>query len=260
MAEPSFEDHFSALSADYATYRPRYPRALFAWLAGLSPQRNVAWDCATGSGQAAVALAPHFARVLASDAAAAQIAAALPAAGVEYAVFPAEQTPLPPGSVDLVTIAQALHWFEHGRFFAEVQRVLVPGGVVAAWTYQLFQVEPVIDGIIYDWYRGALDPHWPAGRRHVEAGYRTITFPFEPVEAVPAFEMEAHWRLGDALGYLGTWSAVQRYRDARGEDPVDLIRPALARAWGDPEVTRKVVWPLSLLVGRTCASDGAPHG
>lgn len=249
MATSSFEDHFSGVSSDYAAYRPRYPESLFVWLASMAARRDLAWDCATGSGQAAVALAPHFGRVVASDAAAAQIAEAQPVAGVEYAVFPAERAELPDHSVDLVTVAQALHWFDHERFYAEVRRVLAPGGVLAAWTYQLFRVQPAIDAIIDAWYRGPIDAYWPAGRRHIEAGYRTIPFPFTPI-ASPVFEMEVAWRLSDVLGYLGTWSAVKRYRDTRGADPVMLIRDELARAWGDPEATRRVVWSMPMLVGR----------
>ena len=249
MAISSFQDHFSGVASDYATYRPRYPQALFHWLASKAPGRGLAWDCATGSGQAAVLLARHFDRVVASDAAAAQIAEAQPAAGVQYAVFPAERAELADHSVDLVTVAQALHWFDHERFYAEVQRVLAPGGVLAAWTYQLFRVEPAVDAIIGAWYRGPIDAYWPAARRHIEAGYQTIPFPFTPIEA-PVFEMEADWRLADVLGYLGTWSAAKRYRDAHGTDPVALIRGELARAWGDPKTARRVVWEMPMLVGR----------
>jgi SAM-dependent methyltransferase len=249
MTNSSFQDHFSTGSSDYAAYRPRYPDALFDWLASVAPRRTLAWDCATGTGQAAVALARHFDRVVASDAAAAQIDEAQPAERVAYAVFPAEQAELPSRSVDLVTVAQALHWFEHERFYAEVRRVLVPGGVLAAWTYELFRIESRIDAIIEAWYRGPIDGYWPAARRHIEAGYRTIPFPFEPLEA-PSFEMEADWRLRDVLGYLGTWSAAKRFRDARGEDAVMLIRDELAAAWGNPEDARRVVWSMPLLVGR----------
>ena len=249
MTRRSFEDHFSGVSLDYAIYRPHYPEALFDWLGSIAPKRGLAWDCATGSGQAAVALARRFDRVVASDAAAAQIAEAQTAAGVEYAVFPAEQAELADHSVDLVTVAQALHWFEHERFYSEVRRVLAPGGVLAAWTYQLFRIEPEVDAIIEAWYRGPIDAYWPAARRHIEAGYQTLPFPFEPI-ASPAFEMEVTWPLTHVLGYLGTWSAVKRYRDERGEDPLALIRDQLALAWGDPEIARRVAWSMPILVGR----------
>jgi len=246
----TFEDHFSGISTGYALYRPHYPDALFDWLASIAPKRDLAWDCATGTGQAAVQLAQRFERVVASDAAAAQIASAQRVVGVEYAVCAAEDPRvLRDGSVDLVTVAQALHWFEHDRFFAEVRRVLSPGGVFAAWTYQLFHVEPRIDAIIEAWYRGPLDAYWPSARRHVEAGYRTIPFPFDSI-ATPDIQMAASWRLADVLGYLRTWSATSRYKEARGVDPVSLIESQLAQAWGDPEQARRVVWEMPLLVGR----------
>jgi SAM-dependent methyltransferase len=244
-----FEDHFSHASHAYAAYRPAYPDALFDWLAALAPSRRLAWDCATGSGQAAVALAQRFERVVASDASEAQLAAAPPAERVEYAVFPAEQAALGDASVDLVTVAQALHWFDLERFYAEVRRVLVPGGVLAVWAYELFRVTPAVDAVIEAWYRGPLGSFWPAGRRHIEAGYSTLPFPDESLDA-PPFEMSATWTLDQVVGYLGTWSAVKRYRDARGEDAVAKIHEPLSRAWGDAAAPRPVVWPLILRVAR----------
>lgn len=257
MTEATFEDHFSRGSAAYAAFRPTYPEALYDWLAAAAPRRDLAWDCATGNGQAAVALAKRFVRVVGSDASAAQIAAARAAPGVEYAVFPAEDAALAEGSVALVTVAQALHWFDHERFYGEVRRVLAPGGVLAAWAYELFRIAPAVDAVIDAWYRGPLDPYWPDGRRHIEAGYRTVPFPFEPI-AAPAFEMAAEWTLEQVLGYLSTWSAVTRYREAVGADPLALVRGDLVAAWGEPALARPVVWPLSLLVGGP--GRGKSHG
>lgn len=251
MEKASFEDHFSAVATDYARFRPRYPQALFQWLASMVPRQGTAWDCATGSGQAAVALAPHFERVVGTDASAAQVAEASASASarVEYKVCPAESTALESGSIDLVTVAQALHWFDHPRFFAEVRRVLSPGGVFAAWTYWLFRVDPAVDTVIDRWYHEVLDPYWPPERKLVEARYETIPFPFDLIPA-PAFEMEAEWTLDDVIGYLGTWSAVKRFREANSTDPRNQIAGELALAWGEPRAFRRIAWEMPLLVGR----------
>lgn len=249
----SFPDHFSGVAGAYAEHRPRYPDALFEWLAEVSPTREFAWDCATGSGQAAVALAARFDRVLGTDASAAQIAAAEEHPRVEYRVAPAEASGLPDASVDLVTVAQALHWFDRPAFYAEVRRVLRPGGLVAAWTYgaSVFE-DPRADAVHRRFYSDTVGPYWPPERALVEAGYRTIEFPFEEIEA-PAFEMEADWTLSSFLGYVGTWSAVTRFRRERGHDPVAELGEELRRLWGNPEAPRRIRWPLAMRVGTLAA-------
>ena len=246
----SFSDHFSGVASEYAEYRPRYPESLFDWLAGLAARRELAWDCATGSGQAAVALASRFERVIATDASAEQVAAAASHPRVEYRVAPAEVSGLDPASADLVTVAQALHWFDRPAFYAEARRVLRRDGVVAAWTYGHPTLdEPRADAALQRFYAETVGPYWPKERAHVDAGYRTIDFPFRQV-APPAFEMETRWPLATLLGYVATWSAVMRFRAARGEDPVAKLAKDLATAWGDPEATRRITWPLALRVGR----------
>ena len=250
----SFKDHFSARSADYARYRPGYPPALFDWLAVLAPARALAWDVGTGSGQAARGLAAHFERVVASDAAEAQLRHARAHPRITYKVMPAERSDLPDAAVDLVSVAQALHWFDFERFYAEVGRVLKPGGVIAAWTYGLQQVDPEVDAVVQHYYREVVGPYWPAERQHVEQQYRAVPFPFEEI-AGPAFAMQAQWSFEDVLGYLGTWSAARRYAEVRGADPRAQVRDALARAWGGA-ATRTVTWPLHLRVGRLPARDG----
>jgi len=244
-----FKDHFSGHSQDYARFRPTYPAALYAYLAGLTPGRSLAWDCATGNGQAALGLAAHFARVVATDASAEQIAAAAPHPQVEYRVAPADASGLAEKSADLVTVAQSLHWFNLEDFYAEVTRVLKPGGVVAAWCYALMRVAPKVDAVVDRFYREIVGPYWPPERAHVDAGYRTLAFPFTGI-APPPFRMETHWTLDELVGYLETWSATQRYRKANGTNPLDQIRDPLAWAWGAPRAARTVVWPLHLRAGR----------
>jgi ubiquinone/menaquinone biosynthesis C-methylase UbiE len=244
----SFKDHFSGHAGDYRRFRPDYPPELFVWLAQQAPAPQQAWDCATGSGQAACALAQHFAHVIATDASAQQIENAHACDKVSYAVASAEASGLEPDSIDLVTVAQALHWFDLPRFYAEATRVLRPGGLVAAWTYNLFRLDPEVDALVDRLYAETLGGYWPFERRLVEQGYRDLPFPFVPL-ASPVFHMTTQWSLEHLLGYLGTWSAVRRYREMRRADPVAAIASQLAAAWGD-EPQREVRWPLALRVGR----------
>jgi SAM-dependent methyltransferase len=246
-----FPDHFSGHAADYARYRPDYPDALFDYLGGLAPARRRAWDCATGNGQAAVALARIFGEVIATDASRNQLANAPAHPRVRYRVAPAEDSGIRGGSVELVTAAQSLHWFDRDRFWTEARRVLVPGGILAVWAYGLFRMAPEIEAVVRRLYREIVGPYWPAQRGLIERGYATIEFPFEE-ERPPAFRMEKEWRLEDLLGYLRTWSATRRFLEARGEDPVVFVERDLERAWGtSPGQTRSAIWDLQLRVGRT---------
>jgi len=250
----SFADHFSAQAAPYRRYRPHYPAALFAYLADSVTRRQRAWDCGTGSGQAAQALARYFATVFASDASAAQIAHAIRHERVHYRVAPAEDSGLTAASVDLITVAQALHWFDLARFYAEVERVLRPAGVLAVWCYGLLRVTPTIDSILTVFYRETVGPFWPPQRRWVDNGYRDLPLPFAE-RSTPAFAITAQWNLPDLLGYLGTWSAVQRYRDCHRTDPVAALCKALAPAWGEPANRYPVQWPIQLRLGRKTGQD-----
>lgn len=246
----AFTDHFASVAADYARFRPVYPAALFAWLADLAPARTMAWDCAAGSGQASRDLADHFDQVIATDASAAQIAAAHPHHRVEYRVAPAEASGLSAGTVDLVTVAQALHWFDLDRFYAEVRRVLKPGGVLAVWSYGVLAVAgTAVDERVQTFYRDTVGPYWPPERQLVESGYRTLPFPFAELEA-PAFHMETSWSLSELLGYVRSWSATGRFGVERGYDPVTALADELASLWGAPLEPRIVTWPLALRVGR----------
>ena len=241
-----FKDHFSRDSKSYAEFRPKYPAELFAWLASVSPGTKLAWDAGTGNGQAAIALAQHFERVMASDPSEKQIREATTDPRVTYEVAP-EEIGLAGVSADLVTVAQALHWFDRPRFWIEARRVLRPRGVIAVWCYELQQVSPEIDAVINRFYHVTVGPYWTPDRKLVEDGYRSIEFPFAEF-APPAFSMAAEWTLEHQVGYLGTWSAVGRYRKENGVDPVELVLPELERVWGDR--TRRVEWPLSVRAGR----------
>lgn len=245
----TFKDHFSSVAADYADSRPRYPAALFDFLAEAAPARNLAWDCATGNGQAAVALAEPFSSVVATDASAEQLAHAFSRPRVRYVAGRAEPSPLRTATVDLVTVAQAIHWFDLDRFFAEVSRVLVPSGVLAFWTYDLLRAGDDVDPLIDDVYFRRLAGFWPPERRLVDERYASIPMPFPPIE-VPPFAMTLRWDAEAVLRYLKTWSAVPRYRSAHGKDPIDEVRSELLERWGDPTVVRDITWPLTVRCGR----------
>lgn len=245
----SFKDHFSAQAPDYARYRPAYPAELFAWLAAQAPARDAAWDCGTGSGQAALGLAPHFEHVIATDPSASQLDNAPPHPRVEYRTARAEASGLQAASVDLVTVAQAIHWFDLDRFFAEARRVLKPGGLLAVWTYTLLDIAPEIDTLVSDYYHNIIGPYWPPERRMVDDGYRSLPFPFEEI-AAPAFEIRIEWTLQELLGYLRTWSATQRCLKARGIDPCLELAGRLEPLWPRSGKRRSVRWPLHLRAGR----------
>jgi SAM-dependent methyltransferase len=248
VREPSFKDHFSRQAAEYSRYRPAYPAGLIAWVAALAPHRRLAVDCATGNGQAAVALAEHFDAVLAVDGSDAQLALAIPHARVRYERAYAEALPLPDASASLVAVAQAIHWFDFERFHAECRRVLAPGGVIAAWTYTVFRAGGAIDAVVDELYHRTIGPYWPPEREYVQQAYRTLPFPWEEV-AAPAFTLQTDWTLEEALGYFASWSSVQRYRDARGTDPLPAVAEALATAWPAGGTVR-LDWPLHVRVGR----------
>ncbi len=250
MTESSpFKDHFSTQSDAYSQYRPDYPETLFALLAANTPAHELAWDCATGNGQAAVELTQYFSQVVATDASQRQIDKAMIYPRIEYRVAPAEKAPLADHSVDLITVAQALHWFDFDGFFNEVKRVLKADGILAVWLYGLHRINAAIDAVVDRYYHDITGPYWPPERAHIENGYADIEFPFQEAR-VPAFEMRKQWSLDHLLGYLGTWSATQRCLADTGEDPREQIVEDLKAAWGDASQTRTVHWPITLRVFR----------
>src|SRR5947207_2500082 len=224
-----FKDHFSKQATEYAKFRPRYPQELFRWLGSVAPSTELAWDCATGSGQAAVELAEVFERIIATDASEKQIANAERHQQVEYRVATAEKSGLASSSVDLITVAQALHWFDLDRFEAEARRVAKPRGIVAAWAYKLATVSPTIDAVVNHYYTEVVGPYWPAERVLVEK-FEELPFPFHEIET-PAFTMAAEWSVEQLLGYLRTWSATQRFMAAKQQNPLEEVERALREAW-----------------------------
>ncbi|MFN2570136.1 MAG: class I SAM-dependent methyltransferase [Gemmatimonadales bacterium] len=248
-ASVTFADHFSGVSADYATFRPRYPKGLFAFLAREAPARDAAWDAGTGSGQAAEGLARHFLHVTATDASQNQIEQAVPLNNVQYRVAPAESSGLDAASVDVVTAAQAVHWFDRPRFWAEARRVLRPRGLIAVWGYGLLEIAPPIDAIVRRFYSDVVGPFRPPERRLIEERYQTIEFPFAEF-AAPDFVIEQRLTRDDVVGYVRTWSATRAFVQHHHHDPVEGFVAELAPAWGPPQEVRLARWPVAMRVGR----------
>jgi SAM-dependent methyltransferase len=243
-----YQDHFAEQSQDYYQYRPVYPSELFAYLASLVPSHDLAWDCATGNGQAAVGLAPFFKEVIATDRLQAQLDQAPRLSNIQYSAYPAEHTLLQSHSVDLITVAQALHWLDFDAFYTESKRVLKPNGVIAAWCYAVGHMTPEIDKIVHHLYAEILgDAFWPPARKYIDAHYQTIPFPFKKRD-VPSFVMEKQYTVDQFLGYLSTWSAVKEYQERTGKNPLDLIKADLHKAFGN-DTTHTMIWPLHILVG-----------
>ena len=240
---------FSTEAVAYAHLRPTYPEDLFAFLATLVPSRDVAWDCATGNGQAATHLAGYFARVMATDESGEMIAQAPPDTRITYRVAEAEDSGLEDRSVDLVTVASAIHWFDLERFYTEVNRVVKPDGTLAAWTYYTPAFGGDIDTIIHRLAHDILGAYWDERVHYVVGEFHDLPFPFEPIEA-PNFQTDMVWDMHDLLAYFETWSSSLKYREANNTSPTDLIEDDLARAWGDPEQKRDLHFPLYMRLGR----------
>ena len=243
-----FKDHFSAVADGYRRFRPGYPRPLFGYLAEAVPRRLLAVDCGTGNGQAARALAPYFGLVCAADASADQLARAAWHPRVLYRRARAEALPVADASADLVTVGQAVHWFDTGRFFSEVRRVLRREGLIAVWSYGTVRVSAGVDAILDRLYLEILGDYWPPERRLVDAGLAWLALPFNEIRA-PVFQMTECWTRDQFVGYLRTWSAVARFREDTGDDPVEDFERELAGVWPDSGDRRAVHWPFSLRLG-----------
>ncbi|WP_426060262.1 class I SAM-dependent methyltransferase [Hymenobacter sp. B1770] len=240
-------DRFSAQAADYARYRIDYPAALYDWLLPQVIGRERAWDCATGNGQVAVVLADHFVRVDATDLSEKQLAQATPRTNLHYQTARAEQTLFPNQRFDLITVAQAVHWFDATAYHAEVRRVARSGAVLAEWGYGLVQISPEVDPLIRHFHDVIMGPYWDANRWHIDDEYARIPFPFAGVQRA-RFSVQRQWSAEWFLQYLRTWSSVVKYQNERGEDAVDLIAAEVMELWGPGE--REVVFPVFVRVGR----------
>ena len=245
----TYSDQFSEHAVRYKAGRPTYPEALFSYVASLAAAHDLAWDCATGNGQAALGLTPHFRTIIATDASPEQIALTSPHKQITYLVALADRTPLRDGSVDLVTVASAFHWLDFPRFYAEVRRVAKPDSVIAGWGYKEPSVTPEVDAVVQRLGARVLREFWLPETKLAGEGYRTIPFPFDEIDT-PPFRMTHQWDLNKLIGFLGTFSASLRYGKQTGRDPIDEIREELAEAWGDPEQERQVAWELFMRVGR----------
>jgi SAM-dependent methyltransferase len=244
-----FKDHFSGHASDYAKYRPTYPDELFGFLASVAPDTNLAWDCATGNGQAALALTKYFDHIIATDASARQLENALQHEKIEYQVAPAEKTDIESQSCDLVMVAQSLHWFDFDRFFSEGKRVLKSGGVLAIWGYNLLKTDPAIDQLLDQFYFKTVGAYWPPERKWLETEYKDIPFPCRELSC-PPFAMALEWTLYDLCGYLNTWSAVKEFIKKNQTNPVVVLGEQLQPFWGDPDRPRLIKWPLFLKAGK----------
>jgi SAM-dependent methyltransferase len=241
------KDSFSTQAGYYAQYRPDYPEQLYDLIFQRVEQFDEAWDCATGNGQVAKILAKRFGKVHATDISEQQLMRALPDKKIAYQVGPAEKTMFKKESFDLITVAQALHWFDHEVFFDEVMRLLKPGGVAAFWAYGLNTVNEDIDFIVKDFYEHILRMYWDPERKHVDNEY--INLPFPDMEwQIHHIDHKLIWKVDHYLGYLSSWSAVQNYIKTKGKNPVDIIKLDLEMKWG--REPREIIFPIFMRVGK----------
>ncbi len=243
-------DLFSKQSEIYSKFRPQYPDELYRFLLKNVPAQNFAWDCATGNGQAAVDLSQHFKKVVATDLSPSQIENATRADNIEYRVLKAEERlDAPDHSLDLITVAQAIHWFNLPVFYAECERLLKPGGVLATWAYGFHSpVSPEIDDRLHGFYFETLGPYWKPNNKKIWDGYRDLPFPFTRL-VTPKLRMSVDWSLDTLMGYFRTWSATQLFIEATASDPTLELFHSLTTAWGEPEEIRKLDWEITLIAG-----------
>lgn len=245
----TFKDHFSTQSFDYSKYRPDYPLELYDYILSQVKEKECAWDCGTGNGQAAVVLSQYFKKVYATDPSAEQIKNAIQKSNIEYHIAPAENSMLPENSINLITVAQALHWFHFEDFFAEARRVAKHGALIAVWCYENCFVDEATDKIFQRFYNQLLGEYWAPERKHVENAYSTIPFPFAGVQE-KIFYMKKKWNLNEFIGYLSTWSAVQKYIKINGVNPLSLVENDFRQAWKNSKEIKEVRFPVNLKTGR----------
>jgi SAM-dependent methyltransferase len=242
-------DRFTAQAADYARYRIAYPPELYAWLLPQVACRERAWDCATGNGQVAAVLADSFVRVDATDLSEKQLEQAPLRPNIHYQTAQAEHTTFPRQRFDLITVAQAVHWFDHAAYHAEVRRVARPGAVLAEWGYRLCRTTiPALNAALDRFHDETAAPFWDASRQHIATEYAHIPFPFADVQTA-RFAEKRQWALADLLGYLSTWSATANYaRQHGGADLTALVAEELTQLWGPGR--REITFPIFARTGR----------
>lgn len=243
MAE---KDYFSGHSKLYATFRPTYPEELYQFIFKHVKSRGTAWDCATGNGQVAQYLSAHFNRVEATDISQQQLDNAHQASNIFYSVQPAEKTNFPNQVFDLITVGQAMHWFDLEKFYAEVRRVAKSDSTLAVWGYSICSVNPEVDKLFLHFYNNVVGSYWDSARKMVEEEYRNLEFPFQQIET-PKFSLTAEWTLEQFAGYLTTWSATQKYIQANNHNPISEVVTLLQPSWQEKE---KVTFPIFLKLGR----------
>jgi hypothetical protein len=243
----AFKDLFSEQADAYAKYRPTYPSSLYTFVASLPRAHERAWDCGTGNGQAARGLASRFREVVATDPSEKQLEQAPKIPNVVYRVARAEECGIPDRSIDLVTVAQAFHWFRFDRFFGEVRRVAKQGSAIAIWCYSLCHIDPAVDEVLLHYYHNVVGRYWDPERKFVDDEYRNVPFPFAEVKS-PELDIEVVWKIDHLFGYLRSWSATQKALQALGRDPIEDVRAALEKAWGDRAL--RVVWPIAIRAGK----------
>ncbi len=242
------KDNFSIQSNDYALFRPSYPQEFVNYLISLTENQENCCDCGTGNGQLAVQLAGNFKKVYATDISQKQLDNAVQLPNIEYSLQPAEQTNFPDHHFDLITVAQAAHWFDFDRFNLEVRRILKPNGIIALFGYGLVNVDGEVGEIIKSFYWNITKPYWDSERDHIVQEYKTIPFPFEEIKDAPNFDIKKEMSLEELTGYIGTWSAVQHFKKANGYHPVDKLRDDLSKIWNEGK--REVTFPTFVRLGR----------
>lgn len=241
------KDNFSTQATGYAQYRPGYPDELFQYIISFVKEKNVVWDCGTGNGQSAKALSKYFTTVLATDISQKQMDNAYQADNIFYSLQPAEKTNLTENSIDLITVSQALHWFNFEKFYTEANRVAKPGAIIAVWTYSLLQISNEINAIIHNYHFNTLGNYWDAERKYVDDNYASIPFPFDEI-TTPGFEIKLYWTLAELEGYFYTWSALQKFISANNFSPVDALMEQIKPLWGS-EDKREIIFPVHLRLG-----------
>jgi len=245
----NMKDNFSNQSKLYAAFRPHYSDTLYEFIYSLLSHFNIALDVATGNGQVASVLAGKFKKVYATDISQKQLDHAIPKENITYINEAAEKSSFADKSFDLITVAQAIHWFDFDRFFAEVQRTLKPGGIICVIGYGLIRADNSTNEIIDHFYKTIIGPYWDKERKHIDESYRNIPFPFENISS-PAFYMEYEWPLDHFVKYLETWSAVQHYIRENGSNPIGCdMTQQLQENWSVAE-NKKIRFPLFIKTGR----------